>query len=137
MLTSELLNSNLQQSFARKLIRPFVGIKKETIENEIRAIKKLCKTDHPNIVQVLEYGQLNNNTAFYFIDMELCDATLENYLCGKHIEGLISWETIRQRRDVHKHAYKILQHIVNGLLYIHCLREVQRDLSPHNGALTY
>jgi hypothetical protein len=30
-------------------------------------------------------------------------------------------------------SYIILQHILNGLLYIHCLGEVNRDLSPHNG----
>jgi serine/threonine protein kinase len=69
--------------------------------------------------------------------MELCDVTLENYLKGENIEGLLSWETIQKDDEVHKHAYKILQHIVNGLLYIHCLREVHRDLSPHNGILAY
>jgi serine/threonine protein kinase len=86
-------------------------------------------------VQVLEYGQLKDDGAFYFIDMELCDVTLENYLKGETIEGLLSWETIREDGEVHKHGYKIVQHIVNGLLYIHCLREVHRDLSPHNGTL--
>ena len=125
---------NLQRTFARKLIRPFAGVSNEDIENEVRALNKLCKSNHPNIVQVLEYGQLQDDGAIYFIDMEICDATLEKYLQGGKIDDLVEWETVRQRDEVSKHAYKIMQHILNGLFYIHCLREVHRDISPHNGS---
>lgn len=108
------------------------------MNNEVRALNKLCKTGHPNIVQVLAYGQLKNDGAFYFIDMELCGATLENYLKGRDIPELMAWTEIREKQElVTKNAYNILQHIINGLVYIHSQGEVHRDLSPQNGIYNY
>lgn len=106
---------------------------KDEIENEVRAINKLCKSQHPNIVQVLQYGTLRKDSAFYFIDMERCDATLEKYMQGQHVEGLTNWETVEQSDTRERYVYEILQHILHGILYIHSLHEVHRDLSPHNG----
>jgi len=53
--------------------------KPEVIANETRAIKKLCSGSHPNIVEVLRIGELKNS-AYYFIDMELCDINLQDYI---------------------------------------------------------
>src|SRR5204863_1191244 len=50
------------------------------IENEIRAIEKLCmngKSD--NLVAVLSHGWLSQSP-FYYIDMELCETNLETYI---------------------------------------------------------
>jgi serine/threonine protein kinase len=127
---SALTNS---KTFARKLIRPWAGISQADIDNEVRAINKLCKTNHPNIVQVLGYGQLKADGVFYFIDMELCETSLEKYIQGETINDLINWNTVRNRNEVHEHAYIIMQQILNGMIYIHCLSEVHRDLSPNNG----
>jgi serine/threonine protein kinase len=109
------------------------NVTKEDVDNEIRALKKLCQNGHPNIVQVFEYGQLNPDGAVYFIDMELCDVSLEKYLQGAEIDDAISWETVRKQDEIPSHAYNILQQILNGLIYIHCLGEVHRDISPANG----
>jgi len=106
---------------------------KEEIENEVRAINKLCKSQHPNIVQVLEYGTLKTGGVFYFIDMEICDTTLEKYMNGQSVEGLMDWETVVQSDTRETYVYGILRHILHGLLYIHTLHEVHRDLSAHNG----
>jgi serine/threonine protein kinase len=127
---SALTNS---KTFARKLIRFWPGIRKADIDNEVRAMNKLCKSKHPNIVQVLDYGRLKADGAFYFIDMELCEINLEKYIQGETISGLINWNAVRIREEVHDHAYKIMQQILNGMIYIHCLNEVHRDLSPNNG----
>ena len=67
--------------------------------------------------------------------MELCEATLDKYINGQKFENLLDWETIQQSAMPEKHVYGILQHILNGLLYIHCLNEVHRDLSPQNGMI--
>jgi len=115
------------------LIRPWAGISQPHIDNEVRAINKLCKSNHLNIVQVLGCGWLKPDGAFYFIDMELCEISLENYMQGRTINGLVDWNTVRIRNEVHEHAYKIMQQILNGLIYIHCRNEVHRDLSPNNG----
>jgi len=117
----------------RKLIRPWAGIRQAEIDNEVRAINRLCKSNHPNIVQVLNFGRLKTDGVFYFIDMELCEISLENYIQGGTINGLIVWNTIRICNKVHKHAYKIMQQVLNGVIYIHCCNEVHRDLSPNNG----
>jgi hypothetical protein len=50
------------------------------IENEVRVIKKLCERNaHLNIVEVVQFGRLIGSPC-YFIDMELCDMNLENYI---------------------------------------------------------
>jgi serine/threonine protein kinase len=103
------------------------------VDNEVRAINKLCKNNHPNIVQIFDYGQLKADGGFYFIDMELCEISLEKYMQGETITGLINWNTVRIQNEVHEQAYKIMQQILNGMIYIHCLNEVHRDLSPNNG----
>jgi eukaryotic-like serine/threonine-protein kinase len=68
--------------------------------------------------------------------MELCDTTLERYLkgCDSHrVEGLMDWASIRKEGTVVEKAYCILRQIVNGLVFIHSLHEVHRDLNPPNG----
>jgi len=103
------------------------------IDNEVRAINKLCKSKHSNIVQALDYGRLQADGVFYFIDMELCEISLEKYIQGETINSLINWNTVRIHNEVDEHAYTIMQQILNGMIYIHCLNEVHRDLSPSNG----
>lgn len=115
------------------MIRLWHQIRKADIDNEVRAINKLCKSKHPNIVQVLDYGRLKADGVFYFIDMELCEVSLEKYIQGETINNLISWNTVHISNKVHEHAYDIMQQILNGIIYIHCLNEVHRDLSPNNG----
>lgn len=65
--------------------------------------------------------------------MEFCSASLEKYLEGQKVQGLLDWSAVREFDKIPEHAYGILQHIINGLLFIHFLREVHRDLSPQNG----
>jgi len=69
--------------------------------------------------------------------MELCDISLGNYLLGHELEDVVSWATVQEQDEVATHAYNILQQILNGLLFIHCLGEVHRDLSPQNGIVQY
>lgn len=128
-------NTENEVLFARKVIRPFAGIVTNIdLENEVRAIKRLCKTRHPNIVQVFEYGKLKEDGMFFFIDMELCQTSLEAFLRGGVEVTGGSWKTIcRDDKAMVETSYIILQHILNGLFYIHALGEVHRDLSPHNG----
>jgi serine/threonine protein kinase len=130
-------NTKNETVFARKLIRPFAGIITSIdIGNEVRAIRRLCKTDHPNIVQVTDYGNLNDDGIIFFIDMVLCETSLEAFLRGGVEAGGRRWEAIRQDETMSLEvSYTILQHIVNGLHYIHTMGEVHRDLSPHNGII--
>jgi serine/threonine protein kinase len=119
------------------VIRQFGYVTKADVDNEVRALKKLCQNQHPNIVQVFDYGQLNTDGTIHFIDMELCDISLGNYLLGQELKDVISWTTVREQEEIPTHAYNILQQILNGLLFIHCLDEVHRDLSPQNGISSF
>ena len=58
---------------------------------------------------------------------------LEKYIQGETINDLVDWNTVRIRKEVHEYAYIIMQQILNGIIYIHHLNEVHRDLSPNNG----
>jgi serine/threonine protein kinase len=130
-------NTRLEAVFARKVIRPFAGLVTNVdVDNEVRAIRRLCKTDHPNIVQVLEYGELKADATFFFIDMMLCETSLEAYLYGEVAIDGRDWKTTCLDDVLAlETTYTILQHIVNGLFYIHAMGEVHRDLSPHNGSI--
>lgn len=118
-------------------MRRFSGITQTDVDNEFRAVKKLCLSSHPNIVQIYQLGLLKKNEPLYFIDMELCDFTLEHYLRGaetvSHVDSL---DTIRSEGPARlaDEIYSIAEDITNGLIFIHGLGEVHRDLSPQNGS---
>jgi serine/threonine protein kinase len=68
------------KAFARKLIR-IPQVDSQVVDNEVHALKVLCKEGHPNIVSVLQIGELRNSQDL-FIDMELCDLNLTEYIRG-------------------------------------------------------
>jgi serine/threonine protein kinase len=116
----------------------FVGghvVSATDIDNESRAIRKLCERGAClNIVQVLRMGQLNNSP-FFFIDMELCEMNLEDYLyrgsLGKPRVPLL----VRDASSSTKSAqiWDTITQITRGVAFIHEQGEVHRDLKPQNG----
>jgi serine/threonine protein kinase len=111
--------------FARKLIRLFGGVTTEDIENEARAISKLCGPGTVgNIVEVFNHGWLPRDRSCYFIDMELCSETLEQWILKRAQEGpLFGGERV----------LAVVRDIAAGLSYLHALQAVHRDLKPRNG----
>ena len=106
----------------------------------MRAIEILCSKNHRNIVQVLECGRLKPRSAFHFIDMELCDFSLETYASGKEVSILANWHELRLRGLNHhgefeEHNIRILGQICDALVFVHGEKEIHRDLSPQNGFL--
>ena len=108
--------------------------------NERRAIGKLCRGVHENIIEIYSYGELKNST-YHFIDMDLCTFDLKQYLdskgsthghgqtrAGSGLEsgGRGSWLNSEE-------IWSILHQITNGVEFIHSHREVHRDLKPRNG----
>lgn len=93
----------------------------------------LCTGEHPNIVQVFAFGKLREESSFYFIDMELCDVTLDLYVNGHHISpDLVPWRELNEKSRL-LYICTICEHIVSALLYIHEHKLVHRDISPQNG----
>ena len=109
------------------------GLTIDEVKNELRAIDKLCRSDHPNIVQVFNMGQLKKDSVLYFIDMELCDFTLEKYIQGHEVPHLVNWTTLREKDELTPVITGITNDIVDGLIFIHGQNEVHRDLAPNNG----
>lgn len=102
--------------------------------NEVRAIETLCDGSHENIITVFRHGRLKTRHAIYFIDMEWCDTSLEDYMSGnKYIPGLLDWSKAGIRGKIHYLLDGIMTNVLNGLIYIHDRNEVHRDLTPANG----
>jgi len=107
------------------------------LQKEVMAIKNLCGPGaHVNIVQVLAHGQLPN-VPYYFIDMELCDFNLHNYIHREPstepsesmphiITGMDSASSLQ--------IWVIMSQITVGVEYIHRKDHVHRDIKPANGA---
>lgn len=120
-------------------MRPFGKVTDEDIENEARAVQKLCGAEsHRNIVSVLRHGWLNAPFACYFIDMEYCTMDLQDKM-GDMQPAFDLWrrgstENMHRRRRMEMiEVVDIVANITAGLEYIHKHREVHRDLKPTNG----
>lgn len=110
------------------------------IADEIAVITKICTSKHRNIVQVMHHDWFESSFG-YFIDMELCDLTLHEYINNRSI-------FVQQRSDflnppifvsddcsMHLNLlniWTIITHIAQGLEFIHRERYSHRDLKPPN-----
>jgi serine/threonine protein kinase len=131
------------QVFARKLLRPSGSYTMKDVENEVRAVAKLCSPGtHKNIVLVLRTGKLPH-MPFYYIDMELCDLNLERFIKREwratmterfqnsesmvDVEQLLPIVRLLQLRD-------IMRAVSGGVAFIHAKHEIHRDLKPRNSS---
>ena len=109
-------------------------IKREDVEYEVEAIKKVGK--HLHIVEVLNHGDLRN-TEYYFIDMELCDLNLDEYIhrqtAPNPLESIPSFVKNASPPLKAQQIWNIMRQIASGLEYMHTLNVVHRDLKPANG----
>jgi len=99
------------------LTKAFGTIKGNVVQNEQRAVVKLCRDSHKNLVSVLSVGRFADSS-HYFIDMELCDRNLEDYIQTSKVDIVRIWG--------------IMSDISEGAAFIHSQSEVHRDLKPRN-----
>jgi hypothetical protein len=70
--------------FARKLVRLTGRVSEADIKNEAEVVSSICtKGGHKNIIEVFNQGWLKRSVNVHFIDMELGDFTLAEYI-GYH-----------------------------------------------------
>ena len=117
-------------------MRPFGTVKEQDIANEVRVIAKLCETNkHKNIVAVFRYGKFP--PSYYFIDMELCDITLDMYIHRRwtpEIElKLFYFTKTPPPRMQMSQLWDIMEDITCGITFIHLHKEIHLDLKPRNG----
>ena len=86
-----------------------------------------------NIVQVFDHGLLSQYP-YYFIDMELCDFNLHDFIHRKnHPESSKSIPYFSQRDDSISQIWTIMSQVASGVEYIHRQGQVHRDIKPANG----
>jgi len=135
--------------FARKIIRCPAETDKSTVDNEAKVL--LLLRGHSNIIRILKNDWLPNDSHCYFIDMELCDFSLFDYITyqqakrspqtvniNRAIDRIQSFPVLVYRSCSHlmrmQNAWTIGMHIAHGLEFMHDPKHkrVHRDLKPSN-----
>lgn len=103
-----------------------------------------------NIVDILSHGWLKGAGSIYFIDMELADFSLGEYIRYHDVSGKMSANTDldispshpvlveRSCTDILRlhNVWTIISHILRGLEFLHKLGHVHRDIKPDNSDLS-
>jgi len=123
-----------EKLIAIKTILPHLAEEKELVSSFIDEAKLAALLNHQNIVQIYDFGSMENS---YFISME--------YLFGKDIR-LINKKAMEKGMAINReNALYIVSRICSGLKYAHSLKDFQgkplnvihRDISPQNIIITY
>lgn len=116
------------------------------VNNEASVVSSIHKQGgHENIIEVFDHGWLQGSGRVYFIDMELADFTLAEYIAylGGAANPSIDFDAIQDSSVFGKkacssttrdsNALAIANHIAQGLEFLHMHHHVHRDLKPSNG----
>ena len=116
------------KEFARKIIGPNAD---GGIPHEAKVIDDLGLNNpgggHVNLIAVLRHNQLPHSH-LYYIDMELCDFDLHDYIHSWSLYDLSGPERKRSPSNI----FNITREIASGLEFIHKHNKVHRDLKPQN-----
>jgi serine/threonine protein kinase len=119
--------------FARKII----WRSDDAAENELRIIDRFRSRRHQHVVAIIGHGQLEPLNRIY-IDMQLCDMNLDNYLysnTGGNLLGITSPAPPQACTfpENMQNACTIISQISEGVGFLHQENLVHRDLKPSNG----
>jgi len=113
------------------LIKPFAALNDDEIRNELRAVEKFGRNRNDHLVAVLRHGKLPESP-YYFIDMELCNMDLSQYIYEVRSDRDLRFEnSLPVRVDVDD-IWRIMRDITDGVAFIHSHMEIHRDIKPKN-----
>jgi len=107
----------LDRVVAIKILSPDLAREERNIEFFLREARSAAKLEHPNIVQIYNFGQENGS---YFIIM--------SYIEGKSLADVIA-ETGPMDTDT---ATAIIMEVLDGLGHAHSKAIMHRDIKPSN-----
>jgi serine/threonine protein kinase/Flp pilus assembly protein TadD len=123
-----------EKLIAVKRILPHLTSEEELITSFIDEAKLAALLNHPNIVQIYDFGHMESS---YFLAME--------YLIGKDLRFIAKRAKERDLPISLEHALFIASRLCSALEYAHNLKDFQgkplrlvhRDISPQNVFITY
>jgi hypothetical protein len=127
-------DKGFEKLVALKKILPHLADQTEAIDYFIDEARLAALLQHPNIIQIYDFGRLEDT---YFIAME--------YLFGKDLKTVIQSGEERGRPLSLEEGLHITAKVCAGLDYAHHMRDLQgqslqiihRDISPPNVFITY
>jgi len=108
----------IRRPLALKLLHPEVGGIDEVSKRFEREAFAIGRVDHPNCVNVSDFGRLQDGTLYMVL--ELLDGVLLSDLLEQ--EKRIGWER----------AFRIGRHVLSALAYAHGAGIIHRDIKPEN-----
>ncbi|MFH2007571.1 MAG: protein kinase [bacterium] len=108
----------LPRAFALKLLKPELAADPDFVARFLREAVAASQVIHPNVVNVTDYGQLEDGS--YFIAME--------HLDGRGLDDVL----LREERLALPRVLDILIQLADALDYCHCRGIVHRDLKTEN-----
>lgn len=108
----------IRRPLALKLLHPEVGGIDEVTKRFEREAFAIGQMDHPNCVDVSDFGRLQDGTLYMVL--ELLDGVLLSDLLEQ--EGRVDW----------KRAFHIARHVLSALAYAHDAGIIHRDVKPEN-----
>ena len=107
---------SLDRHVALKLLSPRLGRDPSFAERFMREARTMARLNHPNIVMVYDFGQVEQ---YYFLIMEL-------------VEGVDLREAIIARTITPEQAIVVVPKICEALQFAHDQGVVHRDIKPEN-----
>jgi serine/threonine protein kinase len=105
----------------------------EGLEDAIREIKALIEFNSDYLVDIFDYGQIDNHP---FVVMEKGDMSLEDVLLELSGEGESHREEVARVGEGDKlkeeFVFECVEDILNGLDYLESKEKIHRDIKPNN-----
>lgn len=111
----------LQRQVAIKLMHPHLAVQQSFQRRFLQEARAAAKLDHPNIIRVLSFNNLNNDL---FLVMELITGgNLRHYIKRLYEDG---------RSLEFPEAIELVYQVTDGLAYAHSQGMIHRDIKPDN-----